>query len=186
MAAIITPYATLSFPTLFSPRPRSKKGNAEAVYSCQLLFRPEVQKTPEFKALQEAAKEAFIEEFGEKAFQKGIVSPFRKAEEKDQYKADFAGWVFISPWTKNKPGIVDALGNDVLVSDEVYAGQEVRAYVNPFAWDSEQGKGVSFGLNGLQIVKKDAPRIDGRVPLNKVFGAIEGAEAEMADDDSPF
>lgn len=185
MAAIVTPYATLSFPTLFAPRPRSKKGNAEPVYSCQLLFSPDIQKTADFKKLKEACKEVFVEKFGEKAFEKGIVTPFRKAETKDHY-ADFPDWVFISPWSKERPGILSAVGNDVLASDEVYAGQIVRAYVNPFAWDSEQGKGVSFGLNGIQIVKKDAPRIDGRVPLNKVFGAIEGADAEDSDDDSPF
>jgi hypothetical protein len=185
MAGIVTPMATLSFPQLFTMKPRAR--GAEPVYSCSLLFSPEVQKTPEYKALKEACKEVFVEKFGEKAFSKGIESPFRDAAEKE-YTAYDEGWVYISPWTKNKPGIVDRNRHDVVAPEDVYAGQIVRAYVNPFAWENSGRKGVSFGLNGIQILVKDAPRIDGRASLDKVFD--DGAELPEAsddgDDDSPF
>jgi hypothetical protein len=184
MAGIVTPKATLSFPQLFVMKPRAR--GAEAVYSCSLLFSPEIQKTEEYRALQQACKEVFIDKFGEKAFGKGIESPFRDASEKE-YQGYDEGWKYISPWTKNKPGIVDLNRQDVLAPEDVYAGQIVRAYVNPFAWENSGRKGVSFGLNGIQILVKDAPRIDGRTSLNKVFDdGVGGSEAEMEDADSPF
>jgi hypothetical protein len=184
MAGIVTPMATLSFPQLFTMKPRAAKG--EPCFSCSLLFSPEVQKTPEYKALKNACKEVFVEKFGEAAFAKGIESPFRDASEKE-YTAYDEGWVYISPWTKNKPGLVDRNRNDILAPEDVYAGQIVRAYVNPFAWEFNKRKGVSFGLNGIQILVKDAPRIDGRASLDKVFD--DGAELPEdvgGDDDGPF
>ena len=52
MAALLTPYATLSFPTLFTPKPRAEGG--DAVYSCALLFDAAAQKSKEYKAMQAA------------------------------------------------------------------------------------------------------------------------------------
>ena len=67
-------------------------------------------------------------------------------------------------------------------SPMVYAGQKVRCQVTPFAWLNTGKKGVSFGLNNVQIVKADAPRIDGRVAANKPFDAI----VEEEDEEIPF
>jgi len=52
MTSINTPYATLSFVNAFTPRPRAESG--EPVYSCALIFDPTLQKSPAYKALQEA------------------------------------------------------------------------------------------------------------------------------------
>jgi hypothetical protein len=181
MPALITPYAVLSFPTLFTPKPRAEGG--EAVYSCALLFDEAAQKSKEYKAMQEACVAAFKEKFGANAPMKGATFPFRDAGEKaDKYQGYEEGVMYINPWSKNKPGIVDARLQDVLVPDQVYAGQVVRAQVAPFAWTNSGKKGVSFGLNHIQIVKHDAPRIDGRVAANKAFDALE----EMEDEDTPF
>lgn len=179
MASVITPYAILSFPTLFSPKPRSE--GAEAVYSASLLFGEDEQKSPEFKKLQEAVRSCAIEKWGDKVSMASLMSPFRDAGEKaDKYQGYSQGTVYINPWTKQKPGVVNARLQDVLDPDEVYAGQIVRAAVTPFAWAASGRKGVSFGLNHIQIIKADAPRIDGRAPANKVFGAVEEME------DAPF
>lgn len=177
MSALITPYAVLSFPTLFTPKPRSEGG--EAVYSCALLFDVPAQKTKEFKAMQDACIAAAKEKFGANVNIAGVNMPFRDASEKsDKYQGYEDGMIFINPWTKNKPGVVDARLQDVLLPEQVYAGQIVRAQVAPFAWTNSGKRGVSFGLNHIQIVKHDAPRIDGRVAANKAFNAIEVEEDE--------
>ena len=49
MTAINTPYATLRFANIFTPRPRAEGGNP--VYSCSLIFDPAQQKSPAYKAL---------------------------------------------------------------------------------------------------------------------------------------
>jgi hypothetical protein len=180
MAQLNTPYAVLSFPRLFAPKERAP-GDGNPVYSCSLLFAPSDQKSPEYKKMQEAVLTAAREKFGANVNVKSLVLPFRDAGEKD-YEGYDDGVVYISPWSSKRPGIVDSRLQDVLDADEVFAGQVVRANVTPFAWSNTGRKGVSFGLNHIQIIKKDAPRIDGRIAANKAFSAIE----DGGDEDRPF
>lgn len=181
MAALNTPYAVLSFAHLFTPRPRAE--GQDPVYSCSLIFDPVAQKSKEFKALEAACIAAAKEKFGDKVNVSGLQMPFRDAGEKsDKYEGYNEGDVYISPWSKQKPGIVNTRLQDVLLPDEVYAGQVVRANVNPFAWSKSGKRGVSLGLNHIQIVKANAPRIDGRAPANKAFDALESDEADDTDD----
>jgi hypothetical protein len=180
--ALITPYATLSFPHLFSPKPRSEGG--EPVYSCSLLFAKADQKTPEYKALQNAVVAIAKEKFGDKIVFKSLNLPFRDGAEKaDKYAGYDDEVIYVTPWSKFKPGIVDIRLQDVIDPEEVYAGQIVRAHVLPFAWSNAGKRGVSFGLNHIQLIKRNTPRIDGRTAASNVFSAVEGDEG---DDDAPF
>jgi len=176
-SGIITPYATLSFAHLFTPRPRAEGG--EPVYSCSLLFSKTDQQTPEYKALQVACMNLAKERFPGMQV-RNLRLPFRDAAEKaGQYQGYEPGVMYVSPWSKLKPGIVDIRLQDVLDPAEVWAGQTVRAYLSPFAWTNSGKSGVSFGLQHIQIVKKDMPRIDGRLPANKAFSALEDNADEL-------
>lgn len=176
MSAINTPYATLSFPSLFTPRPRSEGG--DPVFSCSLLFSEAEQRTDAFKKMQEAVKRVAVEKWGDKVNLSSLATPFRDAGEKaDKYAGYEEGVLYINPWSKNKPGVVDARLQDVLDPNEVFAGMIVRANVIPFAWVNSGRKGVSFGLNHIQIIRSDVPRIDGRAAANKVFDAVEEESA---------
>lgn len=181
MAAFNTPLATLSFPALFQPKPRAQGG--EPVFSCALLISEIEQKSAAWKAVQDAVRECAIAEFGEKVNLASLMMPFRDAGEKaDRYAGYEPGVIVMNPWSKQKPGIVGPRLEDILDPNDVYAGQIVRANLTPFAWNNTGRKGVSLGLNHIQIVKMDAPRIDGRAPANKVFDAV--AHDEYAD--TPF
>ena len=176
MTSLNTPYATLSFVNVFTPRPRAE--GTPAVYNCSLIFDPAAQKSPAFKALKEAVAEVAKKEFGANFNMKQLVSPFRDAGEK-QYDGYNAGDIYITPWSKNKPGIVDKDREDIHLPEEVWSGQLVRANVAPFAWTHTGRKGVSFGLNHLQIVKSEGrPRLDGRPSASSAFddGEIEDAK----------
>ena len=176
---LITPYATLSFPNLFQPR--SVAEGQEPKYGCALLFDAAAQQSPQFKAMQKAVDDLCQSEF-KGVNVKSLVLPFKDAGEKaDRYQGYEDGVIVVNAQSKQKPGIVDARNQDVLLPEQVYAGQTVRAQLMPFAWKQAGRRGVSFGLNHVQIVKHDAPRIDGRVPANRAFDVIdEGDEA------SPF
>ena len=63
--------------------------------------------------------------------------------------------------------------------EQVWAGQLVRANVTPFAWLNSGKRGVSLGLNHIQIIRTDTPRIDGRAPANAVFDDGEVSEDAM-------
>ena len=177
--SVNTPYATLSFPHIFEKRARAEGG--EPVYSCALLFSPASQKSPAYKAMQEACIAAAQEKFGAKVPMQSVAMPFRDAGDKADKLAGYNhGDMYINPWSNNKVGVVDAHRNEVLLPEELWAGQMVRANVTAFAWMNSGKKGVSFGLNHIQIIRTDTPRIDGRASASSVFDDGE-VVAEAAD-----
>lgn len=179
---LVTPYATLSFPQLFQPKVAFE--GQEAKYSCALLFDGAAQQSAEYKKMQEAVVTVAKAKWGDNVNFKSLKLPFNDAGEKaDKYQGYEDGIIVINAASKSKPGIVDARKNDVLLPEQVYAGQLVRAQVVAHAWEIPGRRGVSFGLNHVQIVKHDAPRIDGRVAPQNAFDAIEDVEL---DDEIPF
>jgi hypothetical protein len=191
MANLITPVGTLSFPNLFVPKPKSPAPGAKPVYSCSILFDPEAQKTPEFKALKQGLFDAAKAFHGANIDLKKIMEtdwPIRDAVEKD-YAGYEKGFVYISPWAsgepgRSPPGIVDGRLQIVIDPSKVYAGAKIRANVSPFGWVFTTRKGVSFGLNHIQLVDTTTPRIDGRVAVDKAFSPLEQLEEEP--EDSPI
>src|SRR5262245_25755071 len=115
MASLRTPVGILSFPVLFSPRPRSP--NAEPCYNCVLLFDQNAQKDPLYLALRKAVADKIDEENGQgksrdRAWMQGVRSPFRPCSEKSYAGYDIPGGIYINPWTKTRPGVVDAFRNE--------------------------------------------------------------------------
>jgi len=178
MVALNTPNGVLSFPQLFAPKARAE--NTNPVFSCSILFDTAAQKTKEYKDLQQACVECAREKWGSNVSLASLMMPFRDGAQKE-YAGYGEGIMYISPWSNNKPGIVDGRLQAILLPEEVWAGQLVRANVQPFAWLNSGKKGVSLGLNHIQIVKKDEPRIDGRASADKVFGVVDDGS-----DDTPF
>jgi len=181
---VMTPIGRLCFPALFEPRAQAQGGDPR--YSCVLVFDENAVKTPAYQALRKAVQEAIAEKWGatkaaDAAFIRTLRLPFRDPNEKDY--SGFEGEVYISPWQKgtNKaPDVIDKHGNDIEVPDDVFAGQYARATVRAFAYDTNGNKGVSFGLEHVQIVKADAERIDGRRSGQQAFaGAGDDPDAEL-------
>jgi len=189
-ASVRTPIGILSFPNLFSPRPRSP--GAEPVYQCSILFDQAAQKDPAYQLLRKAVMDEIEEKCGagkstDRAFMQGMRSPFRPCAEKAYSGYDIPGGMFISPWTKSKPGLVDAVRNEIIVPEDIWAGQLVRATVSPFYYFNSGNRGVSFGLNNLQVCRTDGPRLDGRKKAVDDFDDWTGpGAAVMADDEIPF
>lgn len=180
-ASLNSSYGILSFPNLFQARSRAE--NSDPVYSAVLIISPEFQKSPAFKAMKNACLEVAKAEWGERLKLADVRMPFRDGAEKSGQWAGYNdGDIFISPWSKTKPGIVDSNRQEVLLPEQVWAGQKVRMNITPFAWTNSGKKGVSFGLNHVQIVSSDMPRIDGRGKASDVFDDGEVEE----DADAPF
>ena len=111
------------------------------------------------------------------------MMPWRDGSEKD-YEGYGEGTLFISPWSKFKPGIVDRNKTEILVPADVGAGQLARFSVTPFAWETSGKMGVSLQIEHVQIVKADMPRIDGRRNAAQAFDDDLGSDP--VDDDMPF
>lgn len=187
--AILTPLAVLSFPALFVPR--APAPGAQPRYSCCLLFDQQAQRTPAYKLLQQAYAEAIENTWPGKAkdpgFRNRLRNPFRPTDEKDYngYR-EMIGGVYIQPWSKSRPGIIDAMKIDITTPDDVWPGQIVRATVNPFTYDTSGNIGVAFNLNNIQICRTDGPRLDGRRSAQQDFDEYDTGMATADDDEPPF
>lgn len=179
MATLNTPYAILAFPSLFQPRARFE-GAEQMAYQATLIFPPTSQKSPAYKAMQDAVILQAKEGFGETVKLNTITNPFKDAGEKAGVWNGFEpNHTYIKTWSTGKPGVVDAHRQDILLPEEVWAGQMVRANVTPKFWSNSGKRGVTFYLNHIQVIRTDTPRIDGKAPASKAFDDGEVVEDEV-------
>lgn len=200
---LTTPRGRVSFPSL--DKPRAAPGSTKESFSVTLIFDQAAQKTPSFSALLTEADRVASEKFGA-----ATVAALKKAgkwnaalhrgEEKvtsngEPMAAYEPGTVYLAASTLYAPDLFDATGTKIPAST-VYAGCYARARVVPFAWDNVGGKGVSFGLRGVQFLE-DGEKLGGGGMSASEFDAVPGAQpagnfpgepagAEIADADLPF
>lgn len=187
-----SPIGVLSFPHLFTPRAPSP--GAEERYSVSLIFDKDAQASAEFMAMKKAAMEAATEKWGAKA--KDMITngqirmPFRVATEKSQYAGYEDGKVFINAWSKQKPDVIDGRLQDVVPSD-IFPGVMGRITYKAFAYENSGNRGVSFGLNNVQITDFTSDRLDGKKKGSDDFDALDMPDGpapgdDALDDDLPF
>lgn len=93
----------------------------------------------------------------------------QKKDEEGRVDPSYKGMLYVSARTDRKPGIVMADGKTPVCDDEeVYSGCLVKVSGNLFAYEAEGNKGVSFGLNNVQVLKK-LDRLDGRKRADEEF-----------------
>lgn len=188
MAQIITPEAIISYPKLFTPEAMSDDANAVKKYSAALIF-PEGSDLTELK---QAAATAAQEKWGDKAaamFSSGALrTPFRTDVDAKGYPE---GSTFFNARSLQRPGVVSIYpdpnndGKPTVITDEsaVVAGARVKAAVVAFAYDVSGNKGISFGLNSVQLLREPTAeeRLDGRVAAQDTFEADQDAVADLSD-----
>lgn len=180
---IVTPECILSYPHLFVPR-AMEDGKPEE-YSCAPVFLAGTN-LDELKMKAIAVAKA---RWGDKAvamIRSGqLRMPFRKGEEKGYPE----GSTFFNVRSRKEyPPVVISRYRDpdtlkpIVITDhtKVYPGVVARLSLTPFAYDTKGNKGVSFGLNVVQIIR-DGPRIDGRVNIEDEFTFDEPAVAALDD-----
>lgn len=178
---IVTVPCRLSYPALWTPKPKSQelKGSTDPKdleYSCVLLLPPETDLAP-YKA---AIRAAMIGRFGEIVRLKHPL--LRRAEEKEGVEGYEPGWIFLTARNKSQVPIVDRKAVPVTNKALVYPGMWVLAYLNAYAWDSKiGGRGVSWGLNGIQIYQDDKPFGNVR-QVSDVFEALDLGGDDQLDD----
>lgn len=188
MATVMTPIGTLNFPTFFEAKANQANPSQGKRFSGMLLFDKQATETTAYKELRAAIMEAIEYKFGaskaqDAAFVRSLRMPLRPATEKT-YAGFDQGEIFMSAWSKEEdgaPGVVDLQGDRIVVPGDVFSGQLGRMTVRPFAYDSNGNKGVAFGLEHIQIVKADMPRLDGKQKAEDAFKAGEnGTDDELA------
>jgi len=182
---VVTPEFRLSYPYLFEPRENTLSGKME--YSVTALF----PKGANMAVLEAAARAAIEEKWGSdpKKWPKQLRSPFRKQEERAKEDESgntilpdgyVEGAIFINlKASKLAPKIVDRKVKPITDESKVYPGCYGVASVTAFAYDQKGNKGVSFGLNGIQITR-DGDSLSGRPNVESAFKPLADEPADTA------
>lgn len=169
---IRTPKAKMSFPALFTARKALQDG-ADPKFGVALLFPPGSDLT----ALKQAAQAAVKEEWPNGA-PANLKNPFLKAneivgEKGPTYGKEYEGWTLIRVNSKQKPGLVDHKGAEVSDEAQVYPGRWGRATVRAFCYNVNGNRGVTFGLQNVQLLDHDTPMAGGRTRPQEDFDSVE-------------
>ena len=152
--------ARISYAKIFKPEKNDLSGKEE--YSCMVLVPKADTKT--VSALKNAIKTAIRGKFGDKQ-PKGIRIPLRDGDKNgdggvpsgaEAGQAPYGDHYFINCKNTRQPAIVDQKRRDILDPNQIVSGDYVRDSVNAFGYDNKS-KGVSFGLNAVQLVRKGDP-----------------------------
>ena len=181
---LLTPKGRMVYPSLFNPSlPRGETDKDKAKYQITLL----IPKGSDITALKDAVKETMDENVSEKMRKTTkIKTPFLKTEDQPrfaEYAEDFP--VLIRFNAKFKPDVVTPKGDRTVTeeeeADEVYSGRWARVSCRAFFYDHPTGgKGVSLGLQNVQLLDHDEPVAGGRV---KGTAEFEPAGDDDLDDD---
>ena len=159
----------LSFPALFEPKPVAKSKPDEKKYMATMLLPPDFDMKP-FHLAMRAAMES---KFGKVIKLPAKNNPIKDCEEKEDLAGYQPGWHFVNVKSNFKPDVVDRGAQPIMDQDRIFAGCWVRMHINCYAWSNELGgKGVSFGLNAVQLIREDE-RLDGRKSAADVFDPVE-------------
>jgi hypothetical protein len=155
----VSPKGIAQYPWLTKP---DTKFNAEGVYKVSLA----VPKA-EAKDFVEAAKQAFVDEFGQSKMAKAHM-PFKEDEE---------GNVVFSFKSKLKPRLYDSQGKPITDDVAVGGGSVVKVSGAFGPYNKGANMGVALYLNAVQIIKLTEVS-------SSPFGAEEGGYVAAAQDDN--
>lgn len=174
---ILTPVFRVSFPDIVERSDMSNK------YRLQMLF----DKGTDISELVASAKAARIKKWP-KGQPKGFMNPFKKVDDMDadeRYDGYEDGMIILAAASSYRPGVVDKQRNPIDLEEMdtfLYGGMYARAAIAAFAYDTKGNKGVSFGLNAIQIVKDGEP-LGSRVSAEEAFADVEDEDYEETTSD---
>ena len=171
---VILPPALGTYAFIWKPRP-PMSGEGPDKYSITLLWPKKDVKL--LKPLQDAILAAAIAKFGPKAgeaMKSGkLHNPLRDGDTDapDSMDKVAKGHFFLRAASERQPQVVDRAVQPIIDPAEAFSGCTFRASVAIFAFDKAGKKGVSCGLNNLQVVSK-GKRIDGQRDASEDFEAL--------------
>lgn len=184
MTKVITGKVRLGYPNLF--KARAAEEGQDPKFSVEILIPKADAATVE--KIRAAQNEAASSDKGKKAL--GDVPPvygsdkfnakkfsdtLRDGDDEDEQDGheERAGHWFMNVRSSEKfrPGVVDKTNQKVLDESEVYGGVFGRVSMTAYAYAIQGNKGVSFGLNSVQVLGYGEP-----------FGAPREKAEEVFDD----
>ena len=158
---------------------------SEPKFSLTAIFHPKNFNPAEKKSWAKLIKgvdEVCVATFKKKAnmLPKNFKLGLRDGAEKPELNGFTEDCMFANFTSKYKPDIVDIHGEQVEEEEgRIYAGCIMRASVTPYAYNNV-GKGYALGLNNIQLLKWDTPRIDGRTTASEDFASEDDEYENLA------
>lgn len=204
--SIVTSPFRLAFPEVFAPKAAAEGGKEK--YSITMLFPADgsllIPSMPGegVIALRRLALAAVKEKWGEDKAKwpanlrsldfRSYCSPNGKdgwpVRDGDLVEWDgFEGQVFVRAASQFRPGMVNPKLQAIINPEDVFGGLICRAQINAYAYDTNGNRGVTFGLNNLQILKDDGTVFGGKQNAADVFDAFgEAGGAASTGDEVPW
>lgn len=175
------PRARLYYPWFFKPQLRKgETDQSKAKYQTTVLLPKGVEMAILLKAVDDCATDKWGADYAKKL---KVKKPFLKTEDQPKMAELVEDYpVFLRLNSKDRPGIVFANGAtcDESKSHEVYGGRWAFVSVRPFAYDTDGNKGISLGLQNVQLLEDDDRLGGGRVSAESEFESADvGSTEEM-------
>ena len=169
---IVTGKVRASFLNVFTKRMNDLSGKEE--YSMMLLIPKKDIET--IAKINKAVESAIEEKWGTKR-PNGLRLPLRDGDAEKGGEGCYKGVMFMSVKASSKPGVVDANLEPIIDPSEFVSGDWCRVSLNSFAYDKQVNKGVSFGLNNVQMLCKGEP-LSGRARPEDEFQVVPSEKTE--------
>jgi hypothetical protein len=198
---VLTPPCRLSFPSLFTPTLKFA-GLADTpenkAFQATLLIPPDVDLAIFTNALEAAMHETWGKSI-EPKFPVIRACAGKETSDGKPYAGYADGWHYIRAANRKPPQVVDQALQPVLGSipagagpeekaaafaaaeSRVFAGCWCRFLLRAYGW-TNQGRGVSFSLEAVQLVREDERLGGGAVDARNVFEPVDvGVDAPTSD-----
>ena len=181
----VTPEFIASYLTCFEAKAPDPGKPNEKVYGVEMWFRVAEKcddrlkdlKVVSIADLEKAAMAAMSEAWGadQTKWPKGFKHPFKKGETLTGKNGTLEGGMVVRTSRKEafgRPVVVDQNLKDIIDVKQVYSGCVMRGKVHAYAWTHPTGgKGVSFTLDMLQLVRDGEP-LGNAMKAEDAFAAI--------------
>lgn len=172
---VLTAEGRLSYPNLLQPGTQTNPdGSTKERYSTSLLFPVGTDISALEEAIDLAAKAKFGNDY-KKKYPK-FKLPILAVSDYPAIGVDAEAFPTLIRTSADpqygKPDVVNMKLAPVTDPGQVYAGRWARITVTVFAYDKAGNRGVSLGLNNVQLLRDDEPLGGGRVKANKQFDVV--------------
>jgi hypothetical protein len=169
---VVTGKVRASYVNVFRPRMNDLSGQEE--YSMSILVPKSDKET--LAKLNVAVETATTNKWPGKA-PASLRLPLRDGDDERPDDPAYRKHYFVNLKSKLPPGIVDAQRREVLDEKDFLSGDYCRVSIAAFAYDQKGNKGVSFGLNNIQVIGKGEPL--GRARAEDDFDSYADDEADF-------
>lgn len=183
----MTPRGRLSYAQTLVKGKENEHGQVK--YNCNLMFPPE----SDFKVLKKALmKIALKETDGDKDraltfVNSRFLDPNNLPSGGQPAGPEFKGWTLLRMASNHRPDFIHPNGKPMTTDEainEVYSGRWARASCNPYWFVAKGNKGVTIGLQNVQLLEHDDNLGGGKPSGEGQFGKVsdEGSSEGTSDD----